>query len=220
MNKWPNRLALGLAALWLLPALPAVADDDPYPTLQAEWWQWAFSLPRSHNPIFDNTGAYCGYGQRGDIWFLAGNSGGKTVRSCTVPAGVRLFIPVINVACTFEPVAPFDDLSDCLADTVDFVKGQGPYAGEGFSGLSVTLDGVVDHTPHFGASAPFAAVVPRNGIFGYAQGVVPGADVGWYFLSDALAAGSEHTLRVTGAGYGFSLDVTYRIRVVDGTYPD
>jgi len=61
------------------------------------WWQWAASFDRSSSPVADLTGELCASGQQGSVWFLAGTYGtGRTVRTCTVPAGKYLFFPLIN----------------------------------------------------------------------------------------------------------------------------
>src|ERR1700736_6805150 len=74
----------------------ALADDRiELDQLTAKWWQWAFSIPTAQNPIADQNGRSCMIGQRGSFWFLAGNFGGTTTRTCAVPAGPTLFFPVI-----------------------------------------------------------------------------------------------------------------------------
>src|SRR3954453_11906827 len=66
------------------------------------WWQWAFSLPvpagnPEAHPLFDPTGASCGAGQSGSVWFLAGSFAGRTVvRNCTIPTGKAIFFPILN----------------------------------------------------------------------------------------------------------------------------
>src|SRR5262245_60041991 len=67
--------------------------------LQREWWQWVMAIPASRSPVYDRNGNDCGIAQRGDTWFLAGSTGGVITRSCTVPAGVSLFVPVVNTFC-------------------------------------------------------------------------------------------------------------------------
>src|SRR5690242_15482225 len=39
-----------------------------YGEWSARWWQWAFSLPVDHHPLFDT--ADCSAGQSGPVWFL------------------------------------------------------------------------------------------------------------------------------------------------------
>src|SRR5262245_36308823 len=42
----------------------------------ARWWQWLLAIPAPVNPNLDPTGANCGQGQSGPVWFVAGNFGG------------------------------------------------------------------------------------------------------------------------------------------------
>jgi hypothetical protein len=73
---------------------PGTVPPGQLPTLTGEWWQWAYSLPASQNPLNDVNGERCMFGQRGPIWFLAGNA--TAPRSCSVPEGATLFFPIIN----------------------------------------------------------------------------------------------------------------------------
>ena len=41
----------------------------------AQWWQYVLSFPESQNPLLDTTGAECGIGQSGPVWFLMGSLG-------------------------------------------------------------------------------------------------------------------------------------------------
>src|SRR5437764_1403116 len=59
------------------------------------WWQWVFSLPVGHHPLFDT--ADVSAGQQGQVWFLGGNFTGRPeTRNVSIPAGIALFFPVIN----------------------------------------------------------------------------------------------------------------------------
>ncbi|MFG3344274.1 hypothetical protein ACGF1Z_04315 [Streptomyces sp. NPDC048018] len=70
--------------------------DDMGGALSARWYRWARSAPRWLDPIRDREGKHGGRRQPRDVWFLAGNFGGRVVRHCTVPAGTPVFFPVIN----------------------------------------------------------------------------------------------------------------------------
>ena len=101
-----------------------------YGDWSAHWWQWVMSLEPEVNPQLDNSGSRCGNGQSGPVWFLAGNYGGSTTRTCTVPANTALFYPVVNALCwkpddgeTEEELracgAGLIDLATALASEVD-----------------------------------------------------------------------------------------------------
>jgi hypothetical protein len=70
-----------------------------YGEWSARWWQWAFSLPVDHSPLF---GADCSAGQTDHVWFLPGAEvGGPTPRQdCTIPPGTALFVAIINAECS------------------------------------------------------------------------------------------------------------------------
>src|SRR5207253_9640148 len=75
-----------------------------YGAWSARWWQWAYSLPVDHHPLFDT--AHCSAGQSGKVWFLGASfaptaTGSAQVvaiatRHCTIPAGTALFFPILN----------------------------------------------------------------------------------------------------------------------------
>lgn len=92
----------------------------------AAWWQWALSIPLDQSPVADTTGEFCGVGQSGKVWFLAGSFGGSVERDCTVPAGNAIFFPIVNIIndypCpdpSFQP-APGQTLEEFLTEGADF----------------------------------------------------------------------------------------------------
>jgi hypothetical protein len=117
---------LGALCLGLVCALPAAAQQNDAGLFQQQiaWWQWAVSIPAASNPLLDETGDYCGVGQRGDFWFLSGNTGGDSTRSCTVPKGAKLLVPVIITFC--YPEEGFDDDASCIAYVNDTIGSYGP----------------------------------------------------------------------------------------------
>ncbi|UQA60571.1 hypothetical protein [Polyangium aurulentum] len=64
-----------------------------YEDWAATWWQWALAIPKAENPIL---GGPCELHQTGDVFFLAGTTGGASTRSCTIPAGKGIFFPIAN----------------------------------------------------------------------------------------------------------------------------
>jgi hypothetical protein len=63
----------------------------------AQWWRWAYSFPVAQFPPLLSGELDCSAGQSGSVWFLAGTVGqGPVTRSCTIPAGKALFLPIIT----------------------------------------------------------------------------------------------------------------------------
>lgn len=84
------------------------------------WWQWVYSIPFDDNPLTDLTGEQCDLGQSlfGEptpVFFLAtvhqnalpeAPTFYQVERTCTVPAGSYIFVPLIADACNNTPDEP------------------------------------------------------------------------------------------------------------------
>jgi hypothetical protein len=210
---------LGLLFVLCITTNVALADDRiNLEQLTPQWWQWAFSIPTAQNPIFDQTGGSCMVGQRGSIWFLAGNFGGTT-RSCSIPAGTSLFIPVINQVGYNSPNTCGQDATNLSAKEMRKVIGD--FIGSvRLSDVSVDLDSKTIYNLERVKSDVFAIALPAdnfvNNFVPCAAGIYsPAVDDGYYVKLDPLTVGNHNLhIRVTAP---FSLDVTYNLVVVKVT---
>jgi hypothetical protein len=215
-------LVLGRAA-----AAPAVFAQNTNPTIlppntvlfgksygdwSAEWWRWALSIPAATNPVADTTGANCGQGQSGQVWFLAGTFGGSVTRTCTVPAGKHLFFPILNsVYICLHPIDP-DPICADVATMRAVVDGQMDNPRQ----LRATIDrDQVRNLERFRAQSPvFTVQMPQGNIFGVQQGAYqPSVSDGYFLLVEPLSPGA-HTISFRGvSNSGFSTEVTYNLTV-------
>ncbi len=174
-------------------AAPRAIGPAGIPDLQARWWTWAASSPTSTNPVSDPTGAHCAEHQQADLWLVAGSFGQVVSRRCTVPAGVPLAGPVVNLV---------SDRPGCAA----FMA---PATGQ------VLLDGepqaVVRLEP---APIIFDAVAGNPVVDG--SGRFNGLACGLWFALAPLSSGA-HTLKITGSSGAFALDVTVELTVAART---
>jgi hypothetical protein len=210
------------AALLLMSSVSHAVEPVPvtqkaygktYAQHAAGWLAWALSIPVSTNPIIDADGSYGALGQSGKVWYLAGNFGGTTTRSLTVPSGTALFFPLVNVFWVNTP-----ELGDpawsptweaqvrqLLAPVID-----------GAHSLSLEVDGVPSATVNNlrAASDVAICVLPAENIVGPLVNPGPHECVGdgYWALLEPLKVG-QHTIRFTGGFTGFSLDVTYHLTV-------
>ena len=82
-------------------------DSKPYGVSYEDWtirfWQWLLPIPEDRNPMTDTTGEHCGEGQNSTspVFFLVFSGGGSAVRTCDVPAGKAIFIPINVVECSY-----------------------------------------------------------------------------------------------------------------------
>jgi len=190
--------------------LPPVAHPfgKTYGEWSASWWQWALAGIADENPVLDPTGANCGFGQSGRVWFLAGTFGGAAERDCTVPIGKALFFPVVNTAfIATEPGETAELAHETVGAEIDAVD---------TSLLFATVDGVsVTGLANYRAPSPtFSVTFAEDNVFGLPPGVYgPAAADGFYLMLAPLQRG-PHTLHFGGElGDGTPVDVTYHLNI-------
>jgi hypothetical protein len=191
----------------------AKVEGKTYAEWSAAWWQWALAIKKDRNPILDKDGADAAQGQAGPVWFLAGNTGGKTTRKCTVPAGKPVFFPVVNYVEGDAPDKADDKKLLAVAKA----------AMDGAADLTVTLDGKpIAGVDRFRvASAVFTFTGPEkaaDALFEGTAGKNKAASDGYWLMLKPLATG-RHTLHFKGkvkAAEGkepLVVDVTYELTV-------
>jgi hypothetical protein len=208
---------LATATLLFLAFAPfASAADDvggPAPDtnlLGAQLLQHGLSFPEPQNPFNDLTGADCGPGQRGNIWFLYitnGNPIGEPVeRECTIPVGKTIFMPIMSWICI-----PFPEES--VAFNIQYCK----EANDLTDIRRLKIDGKArnDLIERRASSRAFALVLPDNNVFGLPAAVAVAVHDGYFATLPPLALGN-HTIRVQGATteLGFTTDVRYHLHIV------
>jgi hypothetical protein len=125
---------------------PGVAPPQsmPYGRSYTEWsmawWQYAIPKPLDVNPFGYGTDGT--FGQSGPVWFLGGTfTGVNTTREITVPAGIALFFPVMDVECSTIEGGDFHGSND--AELRACAKGWADRQGAGeFGQLFCKVDGV------------------------------------------------------------------------------
>ena len=63
-----------------------------------DFWTWTLAIPANENPVNNPTGEKCPEGQsntNSSVFYLSFNNGGISERTCKVPAGKGLLIPVM-----------------------------------------------------------------------------------------------------------------------------
>jgi len=227
-KSWKRAVAAGGLALGLMaPVGVAVADSDSiivpphskaygnkFSEWSAQWWQFVLSIPAAGNPLSDPVGSQCVLGQRGPVWFLVGWFGpGTATRACSIPEGVALFFPVINVVDVNTTTQTAQELRVETAPCLDAV-----------TSLSVMVDDVPVQSlrEKFRVrSEVFAVTLPAGNLFAIGPGTYsPAIDDGFYVMLKPLSVG-PHTVQFAGASAGcpliggpFSVGVTYNLTVV------
>jgi hypothetical protein len=173
--------------------LPPLPYDPRSPEgLAARWVQWVAAAGPLANPVEDEDGRHAAANQPDDVWFLAGTPGKRMQRSCAVPLGRDLFLPIVN----------FWEWPATGRVTV----------AEDATG-SLVVDGVPLELEVIGTPVPFPVAGARlNGVTGRRK-PVPVSVWGLWKLVPALPPGEHHLQGVGTDGHGFTVDVSYRLLV-------
>ncbi len=232
MKHWRSGLLVVGALVALLGATVALAANPPpqsqsqktFGKLSNAWWQWALSIPTNVNPLLDTTGADCGQGQSGSVWFLAGTfGGGSATRSCTIPAGKTLFFPTIN----FFQNNVGNGTEVCPKTHFSIPTMWGILNPE--VAAVTTHEATVDNVPQQDQRAgpnntPYNVKIPEDNLFNLACGSPPNPLIpagtyspnvsdGFYVMLAPLPTGT-HTIHFSAAtSQGPQQDVTYNLTV-------
>jgi hypothetical protein len=182
------------------------------------FWKWLLSIPAKENPINDPTGEKCATGQlntNSSLFYLAFNNGGVSERTCEVPVGKGLFIPVMQVELSEKdtPGATIEDLKLTAKTDQDSVNSLYLNIGD----KEYNFD---DLRPYRTDTDAFNVDYADNGIFGIVEGgpTKTVAD-GYYIMTDPLAKGN-HTVHYKSslscldpgcAEPNFAQDIKYNI---------
>jgi hypothetical protein len=190
----------------------------------AEWsarsWQWFFSVPQETNPFFDETGALCGYGQSGPVFFLAGAEQ-SAVRSCVVPVGVHIFVPLIGSECSTVEPPPFfgrdeADLTRCATEAVNHAE-----SVLDMSTMTLSVDGqAVENLSDYRAVTPLYTLwLPEDNLLGSSKQVADSVADSYQVMIAPLPEGG-HVVEITipGQQTGQTVAITYRLMVESGAY--
>ncbi len=178
-----------------------------YGKWSANWWQQVVAIPQASNPLFENGPVDCNLG-KGKVVFLVGTLGGTADRSCTVPPGTALLLPLINSGCTTatgdgEGETVLRACAKQIADSFDI------------GGLKASVDGKpVTGLEQFRFASPlFTINAPAGSILGNTvETTTPAVADGYYVMLTPLTPG-VHTVTFGGAAGGFSTETTYHITV-------
>ena len=191
-------------------------STDPYGLTYDEhvknFWKWIISLPKNMNPWDDPTGKNCANGQlemNSSVFYLSGNGGGKTLdRTCKVPAGKGLFIPVspMEMSDKEAPNASVERLHDIAKKDQDSVTSLSLKIGD----KEYSLEDLKKYRIH--PEEDFQVIFPENGIFGVKDaGPSKAAADGYYVITEPLKKGNYTIAYSASLQNNFAQDIAYVI---------
>jgi hypothetical protein len=222
---WPPGTLVTILALILLPT-DSIADNInpgifakdsspygiPYRDWIAKWWQWTMSIPASEHPRDSYTQEKCRMNQEGPVWFLPDQLGGREERSCTVPSGKAILIPLLTGECDYgvPEVKNDQDLRRCAM------------AGNEYGVIQATIDGrmVMNLEQYRTQSGLFNITIPADNIYQAPPGVFEAMVDGFFvFLEPPSPGRHEVNLKVSvlnpiETNYNYNAEWTYHLTVL------
>ena len=184
----------------------ALTEGLTYGEWSALWWQQVAAIPQAANPLGQKGRVTCRLG-RGKVRFLVGTLGGNASRSCRVPAGTRLLVPLVNGECSSA-----EGNGTTAAALLACARGQ----TDAVSSLNASVDGQrIRGLRAFRFASPlFAIDLPAGDVFGKGPVATPSVADGFWLILEPLPAG-RHVVRFGGAvaAANFSVQTTYRLQV-------
>lgn len=167
-------------------------ESKPYGLFYEEhiknFWKWIISIPLDKNPWGDQTGEKCAIGQletNSSVFYLSGNGGGKSERTCTVPAEKGLFIPVspFEISDKEAPNASVEDLHKIAKKDQDSVTSL-------YLKINDKEYSRQDLEKYRTPTENFEVIFPKNAIFGATEGNSKTVADGYYVITEPLEKGT------------------------------
>jgi hypothetical protein len=166
-------------------------DSKPYGSSYEDWtikfWQWLLAFPADKSPMTDQTGELCGENQNSSspVFYLAFLGGGSAVRTCDVPAGKAILVPINVVACFMSELAPAAKTEEELHRCAEEDESSNP-------GLFLSVDGrefkdLANYRVH---SRTFDIRLPENPVGG-APGPDRAVSDGYWVILEPLSPGKH-----------------------------
>jgi hypothetical protein len=187
----------------------------PYGEWLAKWWQWSFSIPTAQHPRDAYTPEKCTLNQEGPVWFLADQLGGKEERTCTIPTGKAIFIPLLVGECDYSiPDVKSDEaLRRCAM------------AGNEYGVIEATVDGMKLKSleQYRTQSGFFNITIPEDNIYGSRSGTFRALTDGFFVFLEPLPAGKHDVhlkvsvLNPVNQQFNYNADWTYHLIISQPT---
>jgi hypothetical protein len=189
-------------------------DSSPhgisYPEWINKWWQWSMSIPSEQHPREDYDPGKCSNNQSGPVWYLADSLAGKEERTCSIPAGKSILVPLLTGNCHNDGVPkPMNDeeLLECAS------------AGNEYGAIGATLDGrPLNSLQQYRTQSPYYnIIVPENNLYENKPGKYRGIADGFFVFLEPLPAGKHDLVLRTNVenpnvpDYNYSSEVVYHL---------
>lgn len=161
--------------------------------------------PSAQNPLNNFSPEKCAIGQHGPVWHLTELLSGTEKRTCTIPAGKSILLPVLNGECDRSDTKTHNDqdLIQCAS------------AGNEYGVISANIDGVPIKLDSYRTRINFFNLsIPADNVFKEGPpGTYRAFAEGWLMFLRPFAPGSHdihYTVSVTNpiqSNYNYAADL-------------
>lgn len=183
----------------------------PYSDWVHRWWQWNQGIPAAEHPRDNFTERTCQSNQNGPVWFLPDILTGKEERSCTIPSGKGILVPLLTGECHNDvpPIMSDEALIKCSSE------------GDEFGVLTAILDGKeIQNLDQYRTKTGFYNItVVEGNIFDLPAGTFKGHADGFFVFLEPPAPGKHDlTLRTsvvnpTTPSYNYAAESIYHLTI-------
>jgi hypothetical protein len=183
--------------------------DIPYSEWMGKWWQWTFSIPAAQHPRDNYTPEKCAANQGGPVWFLADQLGGKEERTCTIPAGKAIMIPLLTGECD----------TSASEDKTDEGLRRCAMAGDEYGVVEASVDGkkIKNLEQYRTQSGFFNVTIVEGNIYEQPAGTYRAFADGFFLFLEPLPPGKHDVelkvsvLNPIEPSYNYNADWTYHL---------
>lgn len=179
----------------------------------ARWWQWNIGISPAEHPRDHFSSQTCTIHQNGSVWFLPDILSGKEERTCTIPNGKAILVPLLTGFCD-------DDNTDPSVKTDEGLR-KCAMQGNEYGVIGASLDGQnlqnidQDRTQ----TRFFNLTVPTNNFCNCVSGTFKTMADGFFVFLKPLPAGKHDLILTTSVmnlvapSYNYAAESIYHLTV-------
>lgn len=187
-------------------------DSSPYGISYgdwiATWWQWNIGIAPAQHPRDHFSPQTCTTDQAGPVWLLPDILSGKEERTCTIPHGKAILVPLLTGMCD-------DDNTDPNVKTDEGLRNCA-MAGNEYGVLSASLDGskLQDLNQYRTQTSFFNLTVPKDNFCNCVPGTFKTMADGFFVFLKSLPVGKHDLVLTTSVSNPITPSFNYAAEAV------
>jgi hypothetical protein len=154
----------------------------PYSDWISQWWQWNMEIPKEQHPRDNYAPEKCSINQDGPVWFLPDILTGREERTCMIPAGRGILVPLLTG----------EYHEDYPGQLTDSQIRQAAMAGNEYGLVTASLDGnPLKNLEQYRTQSFHNITVPQDNVFQNPPGTFKGMSDGFFIFLEPLPSGNH-----------------------------